>query len=88
MPIAYPRRCDRQPDPRRRTGSLTLSCPDGPGIVHAVAARWPAGGNITESQQFGDPDTGLFFMRVQVEASASGAPSSRPLLGRSRSGSA
>jgi len=28
------------------------------------------GGNITESQQFGDPDTGLFFMRVQVVASA------------------
>lgn len=25
------------------------------------------GGNITESQQFGDPATGLFFMRVQVE---------------------
>ena len=24
------------------------------------------GGNITESQQFGDPDTGLFFMRVEV----------------------
>lgn len=25
------------------------------------------GANITESQQFGDPDTGLFFMRVQFE---------------------
>jgi formyltetrahydrofolate deformylase len=29
------------------------------------------GGNITESQQFGDPGTGLFFMRVAV---TSGAP--------------
>ena len=50
---------------------LTLSCPDRPGIVHAVAGLLAEhGGNITESQQFGDPDTGLFFMRVQVLASA------------------
>ncbi|MGY4643290.1 formyltetrahydrofolate deformylase [Cellulomonas sp. URHB0016] len=28
------------------------------------------GGNITESQQFGDPLSGLFFMRVQVTAYA------------------
>jgi len=26
------------------------------------------GGNITESQQFGDPSTGRFFMRVQAES--------------------
>ena len=46
---------------------LTLSCPDRPGIVHAVAGLLAEnGGNITESQQFGDPLTGLFFMRVQV----------------------
>jgi formyltetrahydrofolate deformylase len=51
---------------------LTLSCPDGPGIVHAVAGALAGlGGNITESQQFGDPLSGLFFMRVQVEAAAS-----------------
>ena len=50
---------------------LTLSCPDRPGIVHAVAGLLAEhGGNITESQQFGDPDTGLFFMRVQVESAA------------------
>ncbi|MCK9792448.1 formyltetrahydrofolate deformylase [Isoptericola sp. 4D.3] len=49
---------------------LTLSCPDRPGIVHAVAGTLAEhGGNITESQQFGDPASGLFFMRVQVEAS-------------------
>lgn len=47
---------------------LTLSCPDRPGIVRAVAgAIADHGGNITESKQFGDPDTGLFFMRVQGE---------------------
>jgi formyltetrahydrofolate deformylase len=28
------------------------------------------GGNITESQQFGDPESGRFFMRVQVAATA------------------
>ncbi|WP_028044969.1 formyltetrahydrofolate deformylase [Cellulomonas sp. URHE0023] len=50
---------------------LSLSCPDRPGIVHAVAGLLAElGGNITESQQFGDPLSGLFFMRVQVTASA------------------
>jgi formyltetrahydrofolate deformylase len=50
------------------TEILTLSCPDQPGIVHAVAgAIVVSGGNIVESQQFGDPDTGRFFMRVAVE---------------------
>jgi formyltetrahydrofolate deformylase len=45
---------------------LTLSCPDRPGIVAAVSGLLAeAGGNIVESQQFGDQDTGRFFMRVQ-----------------------
>jgi len=49
---------------------LSLSCPDQPGIVRAVAGVLADhGGNITESQQFGDASTGLFFMRVQVEVS-------------------
>jgi len=47
---------------------LALSCPDRPGIVHAVSGLLAEhGGNITESQQFGDPSSGLFFMRVEVE---------------------
>ncbi len=47
---------------------LTLSCPDRPGIVAAVAGALAAlGGNITESQQFGDADTGVFFMRVECD---------------------
>jgi len=51
---------------------LSLSCPDRPGIVHAVTGALAAkGGNIRESQQFGDPDTGLFFMRVDVMCAAS-----------------
>jgi len=45
---------------------LTLSCPDRPGIVHAVSGfLLERGGNIEEAAQYNDPDTGLFFMRVQ-----------------------
>jgi formyltetrahydrofolate deformylase len=44
---------------------LTLSCPDRKGIVYAVArAIAEGGGNILDSQQFGDPDESVFFMRV------------------------
>jgi len=47
---------------------LVLTCPDGPGIVHAVSGVLAeAGGNITESQQYGDPGTGRFHLRLQVE---------------------
>ncbi len=47
---------------------LTLSCPDRPGIVHAVAAYLHhAGGSIADSQQFGDPYSGRFFMRVHSQ---------------------
>ena len=50
---------------------LSLSCPDQPGIVHAVSGAVASlGGNITESQQFGAADTGQFFMRVELEAAA------------------
>jgi len=50
---------------------LSLSCPDQPGIVHAVSGAVASlGGNITESQQFGASDTGQFFMRVELEAAA------------------
>ena len=46
--------------------TLTLSCPDRPGIVHAVSASLVAAdGNITESAQYGSPETGSFFMRVE-----------------------
>lgn len=49
---------------------LTLSCPDKQGIVHAVSSYlFMTGCNIEDSQQFGDHDTGLFFMRVHFSAS-------------------
>jgi formyltetrahydrofolate deformylase len=47
---------------------LTLSCPDRVGIVHAVTGLLVRhGANIVDSQQYGDPDTGTFFMRVHVD---------------------
>ncbi len=51
---------------------LNLSCPDKAGIVHAVSGfLLERGGNITEAAQYNDPDTGLFFMRVEFTASLS-----------------
>ncbi len=44
---------------------LVLSCPDRPGIVHAVSGFLVKhGGNILESQQYGDRLSGRFFMRI------------------------
>ncbi|MDN5964597.1 MAG: formyltetrahydrofolate deformylase [Actinomyces sp.] len=54
---------------------VPLSCPDQPGIVHAVSGVMTGiGGNIIQSQQFGDPDSGLFFMRVEVDSPVGRAP--------------
>jgi formyltetrahydrofolate deformylase len=51
---------------------LALSCPDRPGIVHAVSGFLVAhGGNILESQQYGDQDSGRFFMRIEFTVSGS-----------------
>jgi formyltetrahydrofolate deformylase len=73
--VAIPDQASAGPHPDGPTDSqvahwvLTLSCPDGPGIVHAVSGALAViGGNITESQQYGDPESGRFFMRVQVQA--------------------
>jgi formyltetrahydrofolate deformylase len=52
---------------------LTLSCPDRRGIVHGVSSFLVVTGcNILDSQQFGDRDTGLFFMRVHFAAEEEG----------------
>src|SRR3954470_22095012 len=48
---------------------LTLSCPDRPGIVSAVSTFLAHNGqNILDAQQFGDIETGHFFMRVVFTA--------------------
>ena len=44
---------------------LTLHCPDRPGIVHALtSALLKVDANITSSSQYGDADTGRFFIRT------------------------
>ncbi|MFZ5730496.1 MAG: formyltetrahydrofolate deformylase [Pseudomonadota bacterium] len=53
---------------------LTLSCADRPGIVRAVAnLLFDRGANIIDAQQFGDDETGRFFMRVVFDAGEAGA---------------
>jgi len=60
---------------------LTLSCPDRPGIVHAVSGfLLERGGNIEEAAQYNDHDTGLFFMRVQFACSQHGPDELRTQL--------
>jgi formyltetrahydrofolate deformylase len=50
---------------------LTLSCPDRPGIIRAVAGHLAdAGCNVTDSQQFADPDTRRFFLRAEADPPA------------------
>ena len=60
---------------------LNLSCPDRQGIVHAVSGfLLERQGNIEEAAQYNDPDTGLFFMRVQFACSAVGQAELRTQL--------
>ena len=51
---------------------LALTCPDRPGIVHAVSGLLVEhGGNILESQQFDDLAENRFFLRVRFDAEGS-----------------
>jgi len=48
---------------------LTLSCPDRPGIVHAVSGFLAERDcNILDSQQYGSPRTSTFFLRMHVDS--------------------
>src|ERR1700751_2520557 len=54
---------------------LTLSCPDKPGIVYAVASFLVQhSGNILASQQYGERPEGRFFMRVHFTVPPPGLP--------------
>jgi len=60
--------------PMSPTYTLTLSCPDRPGIVHAVSGfLFERGGNILDAAQYADDKdedaTDLFFMRVSFACS-------------------
>ena len=51
---------------------LTLTCPDRKGVVHTISGillRHEA--NIIDSSQFGDENTGLFFLRIHFSLEAS-----------------
>jgi formyltetrahydrofolate deformylase len=62
---------------------LTLSCPDTPGLVYAVSSFLvQESANIRESQQFDDPLTGRFFMRVRFSLGGSDASRVREAFGR------
>jgi len=51
---------------------LTIACPDGVGIEAAVTGALAARGDfIVQSQQFGNPDTGRFFMRLDFRSAGS-----------------
>jgi formyltetrahydrofolate deformylase len=51
---------------------LTLSCPDRPGIVHAVSGFLAGCGcNILDAQQYGSRRTSTFFMRVHLASPVS-----------------
>jgi formyltetrahydrofolate deformylase len=59
----------------KNTYVLNLSCPDKPGIVHGVSGLLlQHGANIEEAAQHNDPQTGLFFMRVQFACDQAGKP--------------
>jgi len=48
---------------------LTISCPDGPGIIHAISgALLEVNANVLEQEQFSDLETGLFFARTKFES--------------------
>jgi len=47
---------------------LTMRCVDRPGLASAVSTHvYQCGGNITEAQQFNDPETGRFFLRIAFD---------------------
>jgi len=54
---------------------LTIACPDRTGIVYRVSGMlFERGCNILDSQQFGDDETGRFFLRVHFDLPAEGNP--------------
>lgn len=54
--------------------TLTVQCPDRPGIIHRITgAILEHGGNIRESRQFDDRETGRFFLRLMFESAANPA---------------
>ncbi len=54
---------------------LTIACPDRVGIVAAVSnALADHAGNIIESSQFSDTESGRFFMRLMFDLDGAAGP--------------
>jgi formyltetrahydrofolate deformylase len=48
---------------------LAITCPDGPGIIHAISgALLEVDANVLEQEQYSDLETGLFFARTRFES--------------------
>lgn len=62
---------------------LSLQCPDQPGIVHAASrAILELRGNVTDSQQFSDPETGTFCLRTAFDVEGHDQTEIRAVLAR------
>ncbi len=71
---AFPRDPPNEPMPTLRY-ILTIACPDQVGIVAAVSnALAIHAGNIVESSQFSDTESGRFFMRLVFDLDEATAP--------------
>ncbi|WP_235945465.1 formyltetrahydrofolate deformylase [Thermaurantiacus tibetensis] len=54
---------------------LRFTCPDRPGILAEVAPALAADGwDIREARLWGDPETGIFFVRMELAGTADAAP--------------
>ncbi len=54
---------------------LRFTCPDRPGILAEIAPALAAGGwDIREARLWGDPETGIFFVRMELAGHAEAAP--------------
>ena len=48
---------------------LAITCPDGPGIIHAISGGLlEVEANVLEQEQYSDLETGLFFARTRFES--------------------
>ena len=62
-------------DDRRSSAVLTITCPDRPGIVAAVADRVAGlGVNIVHADQHTDRATGTFLQRIELDGTDDWAP--------------
>lgn len=70
----HSRRMTTEAEPSPKEFILLLSCEDRIGIVAAVTGLLASEGqNVIDSQQYGDPSTKRFFMRVHFSPSDAGA---------------